>query len=183
MRRLFVESSIFTRDSYFDVMTIRQKKDLSSENIAFKNDIYHAFLIQNFDLATDLLKNKDHVETSFYEDLFLKITKKRPDRYKYPPVDLSYFYWLLHEAEPNSVSQAGSKMKYPDYSQTFNVRMINFLIQKIDDVNIKDKEGKTAIHHLAEIGIYNYYYAIHIMEILLNHNADINTTDKQGKTP
>lgn len=59
------------------------------------------------------------------------------------------------------------------------VKVVELLIEKDANVNIRDNEGKTPLHLAVIIPGQNTYIA----KVLLNKGAEINIQDNEGKTP
>ncbi|GEM_PF-4547367 len=60
---------------------------------------------------------------------------------------------------------------------------VNFLLDEGIDINLKDKEGNTALHYMVDHMEFNYEEGIKVIKRLLDMGADVNEPDKDGTTP
>lgn len=79
---------------------------------------------------------------------------------------------------PEAINLRNSKMETPLHVAVkyHDVGSVQFLLSKYADVNLKDEEGKTALHHAVKAGSL-------FVEVLLKHGADVNIRDKDKRTP
>lgn len=54
---------------------------------------------------------------------------------------------------------------------------------KKSNLNVKDSNGKTAVHLVVSPVEYGSYENVEILELLAKHGADLNVKDSNGKTP
>jgi hypothetical protein len=62
------------------------------------------------------------------------------------------------------------------------MEVIKCLLENGADINVRDKYGKTVLHHAVE-DLYRKYNTLTLIEYLLQSGADINTQDEDGFTP
>lgn len=60
---------------------------------------------------------------------------------------------------------------------------VNFLLDEGIDINLKDKEGNTALHYMVDHMEFNYEEGMKVIKRLLDMGADVNEPDKNGTTP
>lgn len=60
---------------------------------------------------------------------------------------------------------------------------VNFLLDEGIDINLKDKNGNTALLYMVDHMEFNYEEGIKVIKRLLDMGADVNEPDKDGTTP
>lgn len=60
---------------------------------------------------------------------------------------------------------------------------VNFLLDEGIDINLKDKEGNTALHYMVDHMEFNYEEGLKVIKRLLDMGAEVNEPDKNGTTP
>jgi ankyrin repeat protein len=75
-----------------------------------------------------------------------------------------------------SVTYANTNQNLIEAAKNGNVKKVKTFLAHGADINVKDKDGKTALIWAAYKGHRN------VVKLLLAHGADINVKDKDGKT-
>ena len=60
---------------------------------------------------------------------------------------------------------------------------VNFLLDEGIDINLKDKEGNTALHYMVDHMEFNYEEGMKVIKRLLDMGAEVNEPYKNGTTP
>ena len=60
---------------------------------------------------------------------------------------------------------------------------VKFLLDEGIDINLKDKEGNTALRYMVDHMEFNYEEGMRVIKRLLDMGADVNEPDKNGTTP
>ena len=171
-------------DAYgdYDYVMTEEEKEYKENNEAFENDdLDEVFEDDYFKSSSYRLPKKLKAEIEDYipnDDLIDSIESEC-----YLNIQIAFEQGKLFEDDKN---KKGKEFIQSLIFHAKTPQMVDFLVNKGLNPNVKNKEGKTFAHIVADLNRWSYTTPMDnlpILNKLMDLNVDLNVTDNKGRTP